>query len=126
MALAPAGDQLRVGGIRELVGLDGTVSRHRVAGMLHTVRRYLPQLHHAAPAGVWTGFRPATPDSLPFLGRAGPYHNLYVSCGHGHIGMGLAPASGRLLAQLVAGERPDMEPAPFRVGRYDKGAGHRH
>jgi D-amino-acid dehydrogenase len=124
MAIAPAGDRLRVGGVRELVGLDATVSRRRVAGMLHAVRRYLPHLEHVAPAEVWTGLRPATPDSLPFVGRAGPYHNLYLACGHGHIGMGLAPASGRLLAQLVAGQRPDMNPAPFRVGRYDKGVGH--
>ena len=126
LAIAPTGDGFRVGGGRELVGLDTTVSRHRVDGMLRTVRRYLPQLGHAAPAEAWSGLRPTTPDDLPFIGRAEPYQNLYIACGHGHIGMGLAPAGGRLLAQLVAGEPPDIDPAPFRVGRYDKGGGHRH
>jgi D-amino-acid dehydrogenase len=124
MAIAPAGDQLRIGGVRELVGLDSTVSRKRVDGMLRTVRHYLPQLERAAPAELWSGLRPTTPDSLPYVGRAGPYHNVYLACGHGHIGMGLAPASGRLLAQLVGGERPDLDPVPFRVSRYDKGERH--
>ena len=120
VAIAPTGDGFRIGGVRELVGLDSSVSRHRVDGMLRTVGRYLPQLEHAAPPEVWSGLRPTTPDSLPFVGRAEPYQNLYIACGHGHIGMGLAPASGRLLAQLVAGEAPDLDPVPFRVSRYDR------
>ena len=62
--------------------------------------------------------RPCTPDSLPFLGRAESYRNLSVACGHGYIGMGLAPVGGRLIAQIVTGQQPDMDLAPFRVGRY--------
>lgn len=118
MAVAPVADGLRIGGIRELVGMDATTPPGRVDGMLRTVGQYLPQVRRAAPPEVWSGLRPCTPDSLPFIGRAGSYDNVYVACGHGHIGMGLAPAGGRLLAQLVAGERPDLDPAPFRVGRY--------
>jgi len=122
LAIAPTGAGFRVGGGRELVGFDGAVSPRQVDGMLRTVRQYLPHLlglGRAAPTQAWTGFRPTTPDGVPFIGRAGPYQNLYVACGHGHIGMGLAPAGGRLLAQLVAGERPDLDPAPFQPGRYD-------
>jgi D-amino-acid dehydrogenase len=119
MAIAPTGDGFRVAGVREVVGLDAAVSRHRVDGLLRAVRDYLPGLEAAKPAEVWTGFRPTTPDSVPFIGRVRRYQNLYIACGHGHIGMGLAPAGGRLLAQLVTGERPDMDPAPFRVDRYN-------
>ena len=53
---------------------------------------------------MWRGFRPCTPDSIPLLGRAAPYRNLTVACGHGTIGMGLAPAAGELVAGIVAGE----------------------
>ncbi len=123
-AIAPAGDRLRIGGIRQLAGMDRTTSHDRVDGMLRTVRRYLPRLERTQPVEVWTGLRPCTPDSLPFIGRADRYDNVYLACGHGHIGMGLAPAGGRLLAQLVAGERPDLDPAPFRVGRYSKEDSH--
>ncbi|HEV7652646.1 MAG TPA: FAD-dependent oxidoreductase [Actinophytocola sp.] len=118
VALAPVGDGLRIGGGRGLVGLDRTTSPDRVAAMLRAAGRYLPALRGATPGAVWSGLRPCSPDSLPFIGRAGRYDNLHVACGHGHIGMGLAPAGGRLLAQLVAGEPPDVDPAPFRVGRY--------
>ncbi|OUC98777.1 FAD-dependent oxidoreductase [Streptosporangium minutum] len=118
VALMPLGERLRFGGTLELAGMDGTISRRRVDGILRTVRSYLPELEITETLETWSGFRPCTPDSLPFVGRAESYRNLSVACGHGHIGMGLAPAGGRLLAQIIAGERPDMDPAPFRVGRY--------
>jgi D-amino-acid dehydrogenase len=124
LAIAPTGDGFRVGGVRERVGMDPAVSQHQVDGMLRAVREYLPGLAGVAPAEVWTGFRPATPDGVPFIGRAERYRNLHIAAGHGHIGMGLAPAGGLLLAQLVAGKPTDVDPAPFRVGRHDKGEGH--
>jgi len=118
VALAPTVDGMRIGGSRELVGLDRTASPDRVTTMLRTAGRYLPALRDARPGEVWSGLRPCSPDSLPFIGPVGRFDNLHLACGHGHIGMGLAPAGGRLLAQLVAGERPDIDPTPFRVGRY--------
>ncbi|GAA2904089.1 FAD-dependent oxidoreductase [Streptosporangium fragile] len=118
VALTPLGDRLRFGGTLELSGLDGTISRRRVDGILRTVRAYLPRMESTETVETWSGFRPCTPDGIPLVGRAEPYRNLSVACGHGHIGMGLAPAGGKLIAQIIAGERPDMDPAPFRVGRH--------
>jgi D-amino-acid dehydrogenase len=118
VALAPMASGIRIGGSRELVGLDRTATPARATAMLRAAGRYLPALRDARPGEVWSGLRPCSPDSLPFIGRAGRFDNLHVACGHGHIGMGLAPAGGRLLAQLVAGGRTDIDPAPFRVGRY--------
>jgi len=121
VALTPLGARLRFGGTLELSGLDGAVSRRRVDGILRTVQAYLPRLEKTETLDVWSGFRPCTPDSLPFLGRSERYRNLSIACGHGHIGMGLAPISGRLIAQVVAGEQPDVDLTPFRVGRYGGG-----
>lgn len=121
MAVAPLGGRVRVGGLRELTGLDRDPPRARADALVRTAADYLPHLRGAARAEVWSGQRPCTPDSLPYLGPAGRYDNLYLACGGGHIGMGLAPAGARLLAQLVAGERPDTDPAPFRVGRHSGG-----
>lgn len=134
VAVTPLGDQLRFGGTLELGGgLERggiTVSRRRVDGITATVRSYLPGIDVASePQGfrgsssgsvpqVWAGVRACTPDSLPFLGRGQPYLNLSIACGHGYIGMGLAPVSGKLIAQLVRGEPPEMDLAPFRVGRF--------
>lgn len=118
VAVMPLGGRLRFGGTLELAGLNTSVSRKRVDGIVGTVRSYLPGLDIGADQQVWSGLRPCTPDSLPYLGRAGPYQNLSVACGHGYIGMGLAPASGKLVAQIIAGEQPDIDPTPFRVGRF--------
>lgn len=122
VAIAPLGERLRFGGTLELSGMDAPVSRQRVDRILRTVQAYLPRLAHAEPVDTWTGLRPCTPDSLPFLGRAEPYRNLSIACGHGHIGMGLAPVSGKLIAQIVGGEQPDIDLAPLRVGRYGRSA----
>lgn len=118
VAVMPLGDRVRFGGTLELAGMDGAVSRRRVEGIRRTVQEYLPRLESTETLEVWSGLRPCTPDGLPLIGRAEPYRNLSIACGHGHIGMGLAPITGRLIAQIVAGERPDMDLAPFRVGRY--------
>jgi D-amino-acid dehydrogenase len=118
VAIAPLGDRLRFGGTLELGAMNSTVSHRRVDGILRTVRAYLPRLEHTEVLEAWSGLRPCTPDSLPFVGRAERYRNLSIACGHGHVGMGLAPVSGRLIAQIVAGDQPDLELAPLRVGRY--------
>jgi D-amino-acid dehydrogenase len=118
VALAPLGDRLRIAGSLELSGLDGGFSRRRVDGLLRTVRDFLPGMERTETVEVWRGFRPCTPDSIPFLGRAAPYRNLTVACGHGTIGMGLAPAAGEVVARIVAGEPPELDLAPFRVGRF--------
>ncbi len=118
VAICPLGDRLRFGGTMELSRMDGTVSSARVDYLRHTVQSYLPRLEESETLETWSGFRPCTPDSLPFMGRAPRYRNLTVACGHGHIGLGLAPAGGRLVAQIVVGEQPDVDISPFRVNRY--------
>jgi D-amino-acid dehydrogenase len=125
VAVVPLGDRLRFGGTLELSGLNASVSQRRVDGILRTVHAYLPRLEYTRTVEIWSGFRPCTPDSLPFLGRAEPYRNLSVACGHGYIGMGLAPVGGRLIAQIISGEQPDSDLAPFLIGRYGRPAARR-
>lgn len=118
VAVMPLGDRLRFGGTLELSGLDDTVSTRRLDGIRQTVGSYLPALEPTETLETWSGFRPCTPDSLPFIGRAERYGNLSVACGHGYIGMGLAPGTGELLAQIITGEQPDADPRPFRLDRF--------
>jgi D-amino-acid dehydrogenase len=123
VAIAPFGDRLRVGGTLELSGLtpsglDGAVPPRRIDGIRRAVQASLPGLCWPGGAPIWSGLRSCAPDGIPIVGRAPGYANLYLNCGHGHTGMGLAPASGRLLAQLMAGEQPDADLAPLRVERF--------
>jgi D-amino-acid dehydrogenase len=119
VAVMPSGDRLRLGGTLELSGRSTVIARRRVDALLDTVRRYLPRLRlPEADLRAWAGLRPCTPDSLPLLGRVESLDNVLVASGHGHIGMGLAPVGGRLIAQIIDGERPDLDIEPLRVGRF--------
>jgi len=118
IAVAPLGDRLRLGGTLELSGMDTAIPAQRVEDIRRTVERYLPGLKCTTIVETWSGLRPGTPDSRPYLGRVDSYTNLTVACGHGHLGMGLAPFSGKLVAQIVTGQQPDVDLAPFRVDRF--------
>jgi D-amino-acid dehydrogenase len=58
-----------------------------------------------------------TPDSLPLIGRAPALENVFVAAGHGMLGVSMSPATGRLIAELVSGETPHVDPQPYAVGR---------
>jgi D-amino-acid dehydrogenase len=66
---------------------------------------------------AWLGFRPSTPNSVPFLGRAPGHDNVYCAFGGGHIGMTLGPISGRVVADLVAGRAPGIDLSPYALDR---------
>ena len=118
VAVMPLGDRLRFGGTLELSGLDGAVSQRRLDGIRRTVQNYLPRLESTETIETWSGLRPCTPDSVPFIGRTDRYGNVSIACGHGYIGMGLAPGTGELIAQIISGEQPDTDPEPFRIDRF--------
>jgi D-amino-acid dehydrogenase len=91
----------------------------RVQAILRAVPDYLD----LAPGNlelieIWRGLRPCTPDGLPFLGRPLGYENLIIAAGHAMIGISLAPITGKLVAELVARERPSIDLAAFSVERF--------
>ncbi|MBN9022465.1 MAG: FAD-dependent oxidoreductase, partial [Rhizobiales bacterium] len=69
-------------------------------------------------ATFWTGLRPMTPDGTPVIGRT-DYANLYLNTGHGTLGWTMACGSGRLLADLIGGRKPDIQSDDLGIQRYD-------
>jgi D-amino-acid dehydrogenase len=65
----------------------------------------------------WMGLRPCTPDMLPVIGPAPNHKNLWFAFGHAHHGLTLGAVTGRLIAEMVTGEQPFIDPAPFRADR---------
>lgn len=118
MAMVPLGDRLRIGGRLELTGMSTAISERRVRAMLRTVGEYLPDLEETQTRETWSGLRPCTPDGVPLIGRTG-LRNLLVAVGYGHIGMGLAPAGGELITQILAGQDPTTDPTPLQPDRFD-------
>ena len=66
----------------------------------------------------WLGRRPCLPDMRPIIGPAPRHKGLWFDFGHGHLGLTLGPVSGRLLAEMMCGETPFVDPTPFSAGRF--------
>jgi len=111
VAVTPMGDTLRIGGTLELAGMDLSINQRRVDAILDAVPRYLPDFDIGSYEilETWCGLRPCTPDGLPFLGRGPDVRNLVVAAGHAMIGVSLGPVTGKLVRQIVAGERAEND-----------------
>ncbi|MGN9784317.1 NAD(P)/FAD-dependent oxidoreductase [Nonomuraea sp. ZG12] len=113
----PAGTVL-IGASRERVGFDRTTSPPVLARLAAQAVALFPALRGVRVIRSYCGFRPYCPDHLPVIGPDPRAPGLYHACGHEGAGIGLAPATGHLLAQLVQGHRPDLDPHPFRPDRF--------
>jgi D-amino-acid dehydrogenase len=67
----------------------------------------------------WMGCRPCTPDMLPVIGMAPRHDGLFLAFGHAHHGLTLGPVTGRLIAEMVTGEQPFIDPAPYAPDRFN-------
>jgi glycine/D-amino acid oxidase-like deaminating enzyme len=103
--------QLLIGSSRELVGWDASLNHTLRGRMLRRATEYLPALARLLTLRTWAGFRPATPDGLPLVGAWEP--GLWVAAGHEGLGITTAPGTAALLASLVLGRTPPIDPAPF-------------
>ncbi len=112
----PMDDGLRLAGIVEFGGLEAAASKGPVELLMRGARHMLPGLEFSSTT-EWLGFRPATTDSLPVLGEAPAMPGLYFNYGHQHVGMTAGPKSGRVLAQLINGDKPNLDLSAYRPDR---------
>ena len=118
IAITRLGDRIRVGGMAELSGFDAALPPEREATLRHSLKDLFPDgADMMAPSHFWSGLRPMTPDSTPIIG-ATPIPNLFLNTGHGTLGWTMACGSGRLIASLISGERPPLDPAGLGIDRY--------
>ena len=120
VAVTPMGNTLRLAGTLEFAGLDLTVNERRVRAIMRALPRYLADydLSTVDISGAWAGLRPCTPDGLPYLGRSRAMPNVIVAAGHAMIGMSLAPITGQLVAELVAGATTSLDVRALAVERF--------
>jgi glycine/D-amino acid oxidase-like deaminating enzyme len=107
-----------IGATRERVGLDRTPSYPALGRLASQAAELFPFLASARIQRYYTGFRPYLPDHLPAIGPDPEIAGLYHACGHEGAGIGLAPATGELVADLMTGTDPRVVPAPFAPGRF--------
>jgi glycine/D-amino acid oxidase-like deaminating enzyme len=111
------GDVL-VGSSRERRGFDLAVDEAVSEAMLDRAAQLFPGLRQLPVAAAWAGLRPWLPDHLPAIGASSAVEGLWLATGHEGAGVALGPVTGRLIAQLYAGETADVDPAPFAPNRF--------
>jgi D-amino-acid dehydrogenase len=110
-----AGIRLTTGA--EIAPLDAPATPVQLARAETVARRLFPLGPRLDPA-PWLGSRPCTVDMLPVIGPAPRHAGLWFAFGHAHHGLTLGPVTGRLIAELVDGATPCVDPAPFAPARF--------
>ncbi|MDF2158864.1 FAD-dependent oxidoreductase [Algoriphagus sp. CAU 1675] len=120
VAVSPYGNKVRFGGTLEIAGTNQKINMNRVKGIFESINRYYPDFQAKFPSEnqIWKGLRPCSPDGLPYIGFAPGYSNVLVGSGHGMMGVSLAPATGKILAELHLQKDTSLLISGFEVGRY--------
>jgi D-amino-acid dehydrogenase len=120
MAVTPMGSSLRFGGTMEISGLNEDINPVRVQGIIKSVAKYFPKFSPADFENIqpWRGLRPCSPDGLPYLGRTAKFSNLVLATGHAMMGMSLSPVTGKIVSEIVSGEKPAFDLTLLSPDRY--------
>jgi D-amino-acid dehydrogenase len=102
------GSRLRIAGTAELNGYDRDLNRVRCEALVRRTEELFPGAGQTEHAQYWTGLRPATPSNVPIIGRS-KLPNLYLNTGHGTLGWTHACGSGKSIARIISGLKPEVE-----------------
>lgn len=117
VAITPLASTYRIGSTMEFAGYDARLHPARLRLLRDGAALYLRDLPADPVLETWYGWRPMTPDSLPFIGRLPAFDNILLAAGHGMLGVSMSPATGRLVAEIISGGTPSVDPTPYVVDR---------
>ena len=112
IAISRLGDHIRIAGTAEMAGydtrIDSATARVRCEALVRRYEELFPGVADTSQPNFWAGLRPSTPNNLPYIGRS-KISNLWLNAGHGTLGWTHGAGSGRALAELISGRRPQLE-----------------
>ncbi len=120
VAVTPILNSLRFGGTMEINGTDLSINMNRVRGIVETIPKFYPDMDVSIPLkqDVWRGLRPCSPDGLPYIGRTRRISNLIIATGHSMMGVSLAPATGKLVSEIIDDKKTSMSITAFNPERF--------
>jgi len=120
VAITPMGNTLRFGGTMEITGIDHSISMNRVKGIVDSIPKYYPDMNVEMPKkeDVWHGLRPCSPDGMPYIGRLTNLKNVTVATGHSMMGLSLGPGTGKLVSEIINGEKLSIGIQAFDPERF--------
>lgn len=108
----------RLGSTMEFSGFDDSLNPRRLAALERGAREYLHEPVGAEVRERWCGWRPMSRDDVPIIGRVPGRDGLWLATGHGMMGVGMSTGTGQLLADLITGRAPALDPMPYRLERF--------
>lgn len=117
VAITRLGNRIRVGGTAEISGFSTRLYNARRATLDHSLTDLFPRGGDLSKATFWSGLRPMTPDGPPVIGPT-QYGNLHLNTGHGTLGWTMSCGSGRVLADMLSGKKPEVDVSALNVDRY--------
>jgi D-amino-acid dehydrogenase len=118
VAVTPFRSGFRIGSTMEFAGYDASLNHDRLRLLTDGAALYLKEPPASPPEEEWWGWRPMTPDGLPVIDRSPVAGNVVVAAGHNMLGLSMAPATGKLVAELLTGNRPHLDLRPYRLTRF--------
>lgn len=108
----------RLGGTMEFSGFNFNLVPERIQNLITVASEYLRDPVGEPILEEWVGMRPMTYDDLPVIDTIPFYRNLLVATGHGMTGISMAPSTGKLVAEMIVGRSPHLDPSPFSIKRF--------
>jgi len=118
VAVTPFETGYRLGSTMEFAGSDESLDPARLRLLRDGAAPYLREPEAAPIERTWFGWRPMTYDGLPIIGRAPAIENVAIAAGHNMLGLSMATGTGRLVAEILDGATPHIDPAPYRPSRF--------
>ncbi|MEO5963675.1 MAG: FAD-dependent oxidoreductase [Thermomonas sp.] len=112
------GDGYRLGSTMEFSGFDTSLNERRLGALERGAREFLHEPVGPEVRERWHGWRPMSRDDIPLIGRAPGHRHLWLAAGHGMMGVGMSTGTGQLMADLIQGREPAVDPTPFDPARF--------
>jgi D-amino-acid dehydrogenase len=118
VGVSPFKHGYRLGSMMEFSGFDASIPEQRIRQLRSSAEDFLVEPYADPVLDTWYGWRPMTWDSLPIIGQVPDLKNAFLATGHNMLGLATATGSGRLLAELVQGSSPHIDPTPYSPARF--------
>jgi D-amino-acid dehydrogenase len=118
VAVTPFRSGYRLGSTMEFAGYDPSIRPERIQLLKDGAKDYLREPYCEPVIEEWYGWRPMTYDSLPIIDFSPAYRNVIIAAGHNMLGLSMAPATGKLVAEMAGGGSPHIDPGPYRASRF--------
>ena len=120
VAVTPLKTNLRIGGTMEIGNFNKRINKKKVQGIIESLPKFYDNFDTDGLSSqkTWQGWRPCTPDGLPYLGRLRPLKNTVIATGHAMMGLSMGPATGKIVAEIFDGQTPSIDLTRLHPARF--------